>query len=619
MESVKKQEGAGDYVPRVIKELVNLCSQSEAECGMSPRLRALSLESLLKVLENGLERVDALVAVLGNADAGLRREKGVSGAVKGGGGREAFLERVIFEEEYEKMRARVKEKKRENRVLREKIMIINLRAKELGREKVRLQKAVDRKTYEKYEILKTIKKDYEQTKLENIRYLDRIDELERQKEVVQDGYHMFSEENERLRRQIRKLYSEKLAWFGERDRILSKLESLDVGRLRSAVRVLERAQSPGRLAALEAACRKAQAAMLSVRRRAQGRGGGDLAALRRLREKTNQENESSGNRKSEKGTPRAGEAEADARLKALSADSVVRGLSLKNEALRRENQKYFEFVLELKGSLELENSGVADRLMVLVEKNVDGLFLAQKARALRERSELLAAQNERFAGDFARRLGGLDSEMESLRRVKRALLLRVEVVFRENLSLAKTNLELCCANSSLARELAQSSRLLATLAGGARNEVARARQILSTEFWANLGGAWDGDRSTDAPQKGIFPKEQSRETQEYLLGLLEQSSAEADEERLSRAKDALEGVARFLEAPSGEADPGAGLEGEWEWGRLRAQLSRNAEGLCGALWTLWRKAAAEAKAAKRRLACEARPRETLGKRGARAN
>ena len=116
---------------------------------------------------------------------------------------------------------------------------MNLWGNDLVKEKKQLRRDLDEKVYEKFEILKRFEEDYEQTKLENIRYLDRIDELERQKEVIQDGYHMFSEENQRLRKRIRDLYSEKMFWFQERDQMLGKLEKVDLEGFERAKKTLE--------------------------------------------------------------------------------------------------------------------------------------------------------------------------------------------------------------------------------------------------------------------------------------------------------------------------------------------------------------------------------------------
>lgn len=176
-----KQEESQVFGPHTINELINVCSKNDEEGLLEAKLKAMNLETLVRVFENGIARIDKLIGYLGNQGNEERDANFVSKQ------KDEFLERVVFEEEYEKMKKRVAEKKKENTVLKEKFIIIELRMKELAKEKLQLRKDLDSKIYEKYEFLKTITKDYEQTKMDNIKYLDRIDELERQKEVIQDG------------------------------------------------------------------------------------------------------------------------------------------------------------------------------------------------------------------------------------------------------------------------------------------------------------------------------------------------------------------------------------------------------------------------------------------------
>ena len=168
-----KQEESQVFGPHTINELINVCSKNDEEGLLEAKLKAMNLETLVRVFENGIARIDKLIGYLGNQGNEERDANFVSKQ------KDEFLERVVFEEEYEKMKKRVAEKKKENTVLKEKFIIIELRMKELAKEKLQLRKDLDSKIYEKYEFLKTITKDYEQTKMDNIKYLDRIDEIER--------------------------------------------------------------------------------------------------------------------------------------------------------------------------------------------------------------------------------------------------------------------------------------------------------------------------------------------------------------------------------------------------------------------------------------------------------
>lgn len=604
---IRKQEDSDEYTPRIVSELINLCSQNQEECEMHPRLKSLSLESLVTVFERGTARIDQLVAYLSNRDAPGKSESDRVDT------KDEFLERVFFEEEYGKMKARAKDKKKENRVLKEKIMIINLRAKELAKEKLQLQRDLDQKIYEKYEILKTIKKDYEQTKIENIRYLDRIDELERQKEVIQDGYHMFSEENERLRKEIRKLYSDKIDWFRERDQILSKLGRLDVSKLRRSQHILQIASRADANLRLEQLCQTVQDSMQRLETHSRNRpirraGGAELV------EKSNEENVEMGELRSQRMQEREG------RLKALKREPVVKGLRVKNKLLRKENQKYFEFILELKSYLKLENNGIADRIMTLVEKNVDNLFLHKKIASLRENSNLLENQNKQYQLEMGKKLRGIHSEVQGLKTLKRSLLARVEVVCRENQLLKKCTESLGSINFNLSKELSRTSQLLRGLVQGAQQEVARTGQILSKQFWENLNEVWDNNVEASLDRKELFPKSQSREDQEYLLDLLDQSSAEAHEEQLHRAKGNLDEVVRFLEG-GGQTEHGPdGVDGDlWQTERVQEQLTSNAQRILEGMWQMWRSTEHEKRVLQSKLECVTRKSDVLKKRDSLAN
>lgn len=571
---------------------------------MAPKLRSLSLDTLVRVFEKGMARVDRLVAFLENRASFVKVESGR------GDTKDEFLERVLFEEEYEKMKERVRGRKKENRVLKEKIMIINLRAKELGKEKLQLQKDLDQKIYEKYEILKTIKKDYEQTKIENIRYLDRIDELERQKEVIQDGYHMFSEENERLRKEIRKLYSEKVDWFRERDQIMSKLEQLDTAKLRASHKILQLASSTAKNTRLVELCEQLQNSTQRLETWSKKRKIRETSNSR-LVERIDQGNVDAGEWPSQRMRER------EKRLKMLNKDSVVKGMMVRNRVLRKENQKYFEFILELKSYLKLENNGIADRIMTLVEKNVDNLFLHKKLASLRENSNLLENQNKQYQHEIGEKMRGLHTKMDGLKLLKRSLLGKVEVVCRENLLLKKTTRDLSSINFYLSKELSQTSQLLQNLVQQAQHDLTQASQILSKQFWENLNGVWQGNLETATKNQELFPKTHSHEDQEYLLDLLDQSSAEAHEERLQRAKANLDDVVQFLEN-RGEGGPDCVSEDRWQAERIKEQLGKNAEQILNGMWGLWQKAERERNVVREKLEWAGKA-EVLAKRNSVSN
>lgn len=575
-----KQEESQVFGPHTINELINVCSKNDEEGLLEAKLKAMNLETLVRVFENGIARIDKLIGYLGNQGNEERDANFVSKQ------KDEFLERVVFEEEYEKMKKRVAEKKKENTVLKEKFIIIELRMKELAKEKLQLRKDLDSKIYEKYEFLKTITKDYEQTKMDNIKYLDRIDELERQKEVIQDGYHLFSEENERLRREIRRLYAEKVAWFQDRDQILAKLEVLDVEKLRRAKGTIRALSGSNGSADLEAICSGLRQTVdkLALCVEGEDRAQKLFLEVQRISAKGQDENTNPSNIMQIR--------HDDSHLKRLKNDSVIKGLTMKNRVLRNENQKYFDFILELKHFLKLESNGVADRIMTLVEKNVDNMSLQKKLDSAQKNAAFLERQNEEYRQEMETSLLKINSALEKEKLIKKSLFKQIGVVCLENLRLRKLSKNLGSVSMHLSRELSQSSSLLKGLVESAQQEIKEAGNILSRKFWQSIGEGVKNMSRDKSGDQDIFSKTQDPEIQEHLLYLMGQSSAEANEQRISRVKQNLTNVMQYLRE-GGEDCPRLDdlevLEDKEKGKRIRKQLKKNAEGLFRGVFCLWQR------------------------------
>ena len=570
LEENSKQDETSKYAPSLVNELMNICSIKEENCKLGPKLKTLNLESLVKVFENGLARIEKFIWFLGRGEMSLTDNLVAKQ-------KDEFLERVMLEEEFEKMKNKIFMRKRENRILKEKIMIINLRTKELAKEKHQLRKDLDKKIYEKYEILKTIKKDYEQTKMENIKSIDKIDELERQKEVFQDGYHMFSEENERLRKEIRDLYSEKINWFKERDQMLTKLENLNLGKLKQSQKIVDVLSNFKPSSNLNHICQQVQTSVKKLENWSQIQS--KKYNLSSITQNINQENYLKDKLNLNKDKPNS------TLLKKLSGNSVIKGLILKNQVLKKENKKYFDFILELKTCLKLENNGIADRIMTLVEKNVDNMFLQSKLSSLKENSNLLKSQNQKYQTNMEETLGKLKKEMQGMKGLNQMLMKQTEVVFSENIRLKKTTRNLGAINVEFAKELVQSSQILQSLMNEAQNNISETSGILSKKFWKSLSTSLQ--EKTEGKQE-IYPKDYHPEDQEFLLNLIQKSSQEANEERMMKVRDNLEDMQKYLDSEEKKESLGV-LQGKG----LKEQLKVNAEKIMTGLLSLWKQEKSE--------------------------
>lgn len=539
---------------------MNLCSSQDDNCKILPKLKTLNMDQLIKIFENGLSRIDKFIWFLGKGEMSLTDP--LVGKQK-----DEFLERVMLEEEFEKMKNKVLTKKRENRILREKIMIINLRTKELAKEKHQLRKDLDQKIYEKYEILKTIKKDYEQTKMENIKYIDKIDELERQKEVFQDGYHMFSEENERLRKEIRGLYSEKINWFKERDQMLSKLENLNLGKLKESQKVLKIMSNFKQTSNLDKICEKMHNSVKKIEKLSQNQS----FDLSNTIIPNNQENIFNENFNKEK--------PSSILLKKLTGNSIIKGLIVKNQVLKKENKKYFDFILELKTCLKLENNGIADRIMSLVEKNVDNMFLQTKITNLKDNANLLKSQNLKYQNNMEETISKMKLDMKEMRGLNQVLMKQTEVVFCENIRLKKVSKHLGGINLGLIQELTDSSQILQSLIKEAQKNVLETSQILSKEFWKNLSSSVHKNKDC----KEILEEDHHLEDQELLLNMIQKSSQEQNEERMLKVRGNLEEIQEYLNREKEIFEETVQKEG------LKEQLERNAQQIFKAMIGLWKK------------------------------
>jgi hypothetical protein len=583
------------FGPHLVKELMGMCGENDNS--LPDYLKGLDMEVLIGILKNGFHRVSQLIGFLGN---GKCEE---NGNVKGN---EDFLERVMLEEEYETMRGRIREKRKENRVLKEKIMIINLRAKELTKEKKRLQKEVDQKVYEKYQVLKKLRKDYEQTKRENMQYIDQLNEIRQQKEIIQDGYQMFLKENEHQRKEMRKLYNEKMNWFKERDQMLNKLEELDLGKFQRSNKILGMVNGEGRdnSSQLEELTQN----MRKVMMRMEKLGDKENAHVNFKKEDNGI---MSDHKQSRKQYVKFEERKSEKLLKNFTSNSIIKGLIIKNKVLKKENQKYFEFILELKTFLKLENNGIADRIMTLVEKNVDHVFLQKKVVSLQENSILLEKQNKEYQQEMGVRLNNLHSKVEQMKIHKTSLFKKMEVIYLENVSLQKMIRSLVNTNIFLSEELTKTSQIIRNLVNEAQHEISRTSEILSKKFWANLTQSW---KQKTTNNMDIFSQNTNRDDQEELLDQMKQSSSEANEERMSMAKLSLEKVCLYLEGKEGEDVDDKELSGN-----LTRQLSANARGIVQGLWCLWQKEKNEAVIAKLKLDSVNKNNNVLGKRGTMAN
>jgi len=385
------------------------------------------------------------------------------------------------------MRNRIRERRKENRVLKEKILIINLRAKELTKEKKRLQKEVDQKVYEKYQVLKKLRKDYEQTKRENMQYIDQMNELKQQKEIIQDGYQMFLKENEHQRKEMRKLYNEKMNWFKERDQMLRKLEELDVDKFRKSNKILTiiRENRVDKCNQMETINQNMREMMMKMKKWVKR----DKEVVN-FKEQVNYQNMSKSENMKNMQNMTYNEKSSEKLLKNFTSNSIIKGLIIKNKVLKKENQKYFEFILELKTFLKLENNGIADRIMTLVEKNVDHVFLQKKVVSLQESSSLLEKQNKDYQHEIGFKLNTLQSKVTHIKQYKTSLFKKMEVIYVENVKLQQMVRSLVNTNLFLSEELSKTSQMLQNLLHEAQNEVSRTSEILSKQFWKNLSENW---------------------------------------------------------------------------------------------------------------------------------
>ena len=581
---------------------MNLCGQEESENQLADHLKTLNLEMLVGILRNGLQRIGQLIGFLGN---GKCQEEG---DIKGN---QEFLERVILEEEYENMRNRIRERRKENRVLKEKILIINLRAKELTKEKKRLQKEVDQKVYEKYQVLKKLRKDYEQTKRENMQYIDQMNELKQQKEIIQDGYQMFLKENEHQRKEMRKLYNEKINWFKERDQMLRKLEELDVDKFRKSNKILSiiGENKVDKCNQMETINQNMREMMMKMKKWAKR----DKEVIH-FKEQVNYHNMSKSENMKNMQNMKFNEKSSEKLLKNFTSNSIIKGLIIKNKVLKKENQKYFEFILELKTFLKLENNGIADRIMTLVEKNVDHVFLQKKVVSLQESSSLLEKQNKDYQQEIGFKLNNLQSKVTHIKQYKTSLFKKMEVIYVENVKLQKMVHSLVNTNLFLSEELSKTSQMLQNLLHEAQNEVSRTSEILSKQFWKNLSENWKQKTLNNPNTIDLFSQGTNRDDQEKLLDQMKQSSSEDNERRMSMVKLSLEKVGSLLEG----GEDSSTCDNEYSNGLIQ-QLSSNASNIVKGLWCLWQKEKNEAIIANMKLSTIIKQDGVLGKREAIVN
>jgi hypothetical protein len=285
-------------------------------------------------------------------------------------------------------------------------------------------------------------------------------------------------------------------------------------------------------------------------------------------------------------------------LRNLNSNSVIKGLVIKNKVLRKENQKYFEFILELKKFLKLENNGIADRIMTLVDKNVDNIFLQNKLMMLQKNSDLLKNQNKEYQQDVRLRLNNLDLKVTRIDHLKKSFFQKMNVMFLENKKLQKIVNILVSSNMLMSQELGKTSQIIQNLVNDAQKEVDKASEILSKKFWGSLTRSWEEKKLSNQDSDEIFSQGSNREDQEKLLDQMKQSSNEENEERMIKVKSTLEEVCDYLNQ---ENEKDSLQQEKKEFNIVLQQLSLNGEQIVKGLWSLWQKEKEESKIIKLKL------------------
>ena len=572
--------------------------EENSESELAKNLSKLNMDELTEVLKRGFEEIGKYRAFLDNTQDPNKEETkeenksnikieeelttpaNIHENEQGNKRREEFLERIMLEEEAERLRKRVRALKDSARISSEKMNIMKLWSKDIIKEKQILARQLDQKTFEKFQSMNRFEEDYERTKLQNIRLLDEVDDLQSKKEGAEDALQLFTDENERLGGRIKELYNQKIEWFQERDQMLGLLDRLDQQRVEKIEKMLEAVGGGGEVEGLKEGARAIREIL--ERERVQKGGvmrGGNFGSGRLLRTENhklrpqrpnnaNQENHpgisniiTNSNQVSyntQKDQPhddiqtnKQNDTQTfkwaskrrcetcflndpsglESKLKQVKSSQLTKSLSIRNLALSRENQKYFDFVNELRQQMGLSERTTLERLVNLIEANVDSVLVRRKLQRSQSYLRTIEQQNLLLRNAIKKNLDLIQENAGKGALARSKLIGKLQIVCAENRGLRSDVWKMGWAVSGVMERLAENGRLLCEIRKLAIQDLGESKRSMDPKYWesvrmqirADLGGV------KGAKRKG------------RIMDRMEEDAGEDYRKRIEQVKQKLRG------------------------------------------------------------------------------